>query len=124
MAKNTGYQAPAVQIDHHKQESHCDRHEDLKQNFRQIHATAVKQVQNMAQTKSHTGYQNRRPPVLLCHCFKEKSPEDQFLQETHTSHKYNVESQGHGCQVHHCTIPKIGGTDQNQRQIKQHFFAG
>lgn len=54
MDDDAGYKTSAAVKYRDKQETHCDRKDDLAQVVYKIHAAAVDQVDNMSDAESHT----------------------------------------------------------------------
>ena len=84
MDEDAGEQAAAAVKDRDQQKTDRDGKNDLAQVIDKIHAAAVEQVDDMPDTKSHTGDNNGGFDIILCNGLKQKPPEDHFLQETNT----------------------------------------
>ena len=84
MHKNAWDQASAAIKDRDQQKTDRNGKDDLAQIADQIHAASVEQVDDMPDTKSHTGDNNGGFDIILCNGLKQKPPEDYFLQETNT----------------------------------------
>ena len=89
MDEDAGKQASAAIKDCDQQESNRDGKNDLAQVIDKIHAAAVEQVDDMPDTKSHTGENNGGFDIILCNGLKQKPPEDHFLQKSNTEHTHN-----------------------------------
>lgn len=72
--EDAGKQAAAAIKDCDQQESNRDGKNDLAQVIDQIHTAAIEQVNDMSDTKSHTGDNNGGFDIILCNGLKQKPP--------------------------------------------------
>lgn len=124
MDEDAGKQASAAIKDCDQQESNRDGKNDLAQVIDKIHAAAVEQVDDMPDTKSHTGDNNGGFDIILCNGLKQKPPEDYFLQKSNTEHTYDTADRFHWCVIEGKAVPEISRCQDNERHIIKELTCG
>ena len=124
MDDDAWYQAPTAIKDRDQQESNRDGKNDLAQVIDKIHAAAVEQVDDMPDTKSHTGDNNGGFDIILCNGLKQKPPEDYFLQKSNTEHTYDTADRFHWCVIEGKAVPEISRCQDNERHIVEESTCG
>ena len=117
MDEDAGEQAAATIKDCDQQETDCDCKDDLAQVIDQIHTATVEQVDDMSDTKSHTGDNNGGFDIILCNGLKQKPPEDHFLQESDAEHTHNTTNLSRRRVIDGNTVPEISRCQDKKRHI-------
>lgn len=121
MGNDTRPQRSATMEYNHIQETneHCAY--DLHQILSQAHSTSVDEIQNMSQTKCHTGYHHGPSNAVSAHGLEQESTENQLLQETNTKH-FNDKTEGANSIIHSklcvdCRLTSFGWSLQTNFRI-------
>ena len=122
--ENAGNQASAAIIYRDQQEADCDCKNDLAQVVDNIHAAAVKEVDDMPDAEGHTGDNNGGFCIIPCDCFKQKPPEDHFLQESDAEHTYDSADRFRRRIVDRDAVPKVPRCQDSKRHIEQEPSGG
>ena len=117
MDENAGEQTAATVKNRDQQEAHRNCKNNLTQVADQIHATAVKEVDDMPDAEGNAGNDDCRFGIILCDGCKQEPSENHFLQESNAEHTHDPAGRFRQRVTDCNAVPEVSGCQNHQRHI-------